>query len=70
MDREELTNLARQGPIRIRMKDGCSYDVPNIEQILISDISASVLYRHADGKLRHVHLPLVAMSGVEPLTSA
>jgi hypothetical protein len=67
MDREELNALVRQGPIRIRMNDGRSYDVENHDWISVSDIAAAVLYRADDGKLRHVHLPLVTMTAVEPL---
>ena len=70
MDREELNALVRQGPIRIRMNDGRFYDVENHDWISVSDISAAVLYRGDDGKLRHVHLPLVTMSAVEPLAAA
>lgn len=67
MDREELTAILAEGPVRIRMNDGRSYDVLNKQFITISDIAASVLYRHEDGKLRHVYLPLVTMSAVEPM---
>jgi hypothetical protein len=67
MDREELTTLIKRGPIRIRMNDGRAYDVEKPEFASVSDISAAVLYRGEDGKLRHMHLPLVTMSGVEPL---
>ncbi len=70
MDRKELNLLIAEGPIRIRMNDGRSYDVENHDWISVSDISAAVLHRDDDGKLRHVHLPLVTMSAVEPLTPA
>lgn len=67
MDREELNNLLRQGPCRIRMNDGRDYTVDNMQMASVSDIAAAVLYRSEDGKLRHVHLPLVTMTAVEPL---
>jgi hypothetical protein len=70
MDREELTTILHDTPVVIRMNDGREYEVPSREFVTVSDIAASVLYRHADGKLRHVYLPLVTMSGVEPLASA
>ena len=71
MDREELTQLVRSGPIRIRINDGRFYDVPSSEMIVVSDISASVLYRSEhDGKLRTVHLPMVTMSGVDEIGAA
>ncbi len=67
MDREELMTLIRKGPVRILMNDGESYDVPNVEFTVVSDISASALYVGADGKMRMTHLPLVTMSGVEEI---
>jgi hypothetical protein len=54
MDRTELTAILSEGPIRIRMSDGRSYDVQSKEFITVCDIAASVLYRHEDGKWRHV----------------
>jgi hypothetical protein len=46
------------------MNDGRSHDVASPEFATFSDIAAAVLYRGADGKLRHMHLPLVTMSDV------
>ena len=67
MDREELNALIAKGPVRIHMNDGQSYFVPSPEFALVSDIAAAVLYLADDGKYRHFHLPLVTMSGVEPI---
>ncbi|MEM8865271.1 MAG: hypothetical protein AAGF31_06945 [Planctomycetota bacterium] len=67
MDREELTALISDGPVRITMNDGRSFDIPGPEMATVSDIAAAVLYRADDGKLRHIHLPLVTMTSVEPL---
>ena len=67
MDREELNAIIAEGPVRIHMNDGQSYLVPGPEFALVSDITATILYRAKDGKYRHMHLPLVTMSGVEPL---
>ena len=69
MDREELTALIAKGPVRIRMNDGHEYMIESSEFATVSDIAAAVLYRAEDGKLRHMHLPLVTMSGVEPLAA-
>lgn len=68
MDRDELNQLIQQGPVRILMNDGNSYDIPNAECALVSDIAAYTLYRAEDGKMRTMILPLVTMSGVEPLS--
>jgi hypothetical protein len=70
MERQELNALIAQGPIRLRMNDGRAYDVEKPEFVSVSDISAAVPYRGDDGKLRHMHLPLVTMSGVEPLKTS
>jgi hypothetical protein len=69
MDREELNAILRETPVRIRMNDGRAHDVLDREFVTVSDIAASVLHRHPDGKLRHVYLPLVTMCAVEPLTN-
>jgi hypothetical protein len=69
MDREELVAILRDTPVRIRTNDGREYDVLGREFATVSDIAASVLYRHTDGKLRHVYLPLVTMCAVEPLVN-
>ncbi len=68
MDREELTALIADGPVLIRMNDGREYTIESPEFATVSDIAAAVLYRAEDGKYRHMHLPLVTMSGVEPLS--
>jgi hypothetical protein len=68
MDREELNEIVlAEAPFMIRMNDGRAYEVKSKEFITISDIAASVLYRHEDGKLRHVYLPLVTMSAIGPI---
>lgn len=70
MDRDELNQLIAKGPVRILMNDGNVYTVESSEFITVSDIAAAVLYRsEKDGKYRHMHLPLVTMSGVEPLAA-
>ncbi len=70
MDREELMDLIRKGPVVIRMNDGAEYTVDGVEQALVTDISAHVLHRsESDGKFRAAILPLVTMSGVFPQTT-
>jgi hypothetical protein len=71
MDREELSAIVSEGPVRIRMNDGRSYEVNGWEMITISDIAAAVLYRSEnDDKFRLAYLPLVTMSCVEPIKAA
>ena len=50
------------------MNNGETVDVPNAEMATVSDISASVLVRSEDGKLRHRHLALVCICSVEELS--
>ena len=52
------------------MNDGKTYDVPNMEFCLVSQISISLLVKSDDdGKWRQHHLPLVTIAGVEELQS-
>lgn len=67
MDREKPTDLIKDGPVRINMDDGRSFHVAGPEMATASDIAAAVLYRADEGKYRHIHLPLVTMTSVEPL---
>jgi hypothetical protein len=67
MDREELTSLIAEGPVRITMNNGRVFDIPNREFAVVSDIAAHVLYRAEDGKLKAAMLPLVTMNVVEPI---
>jgi hypothetical protein len=70
MDREELTAALKAGPIKILMNDGREYNIAAPDEALITDIAAHVLYRsETDGKLKAMILPLVTMSGVEPITN-
>jgi hypothetical protein len=70
MDREELMALLKSGPIKIYMNDGREYAIDAPDEALITDIAAHVLYRSTtDGKLKAMVLPLVSMSGVEPITN-
>ena len=45
MDREELTQLIAQGPVRIRINNGDTFDITGSEMAIVSDISAAVLVR-------------------------
>jgi hypothetical protein len=49
------------------MNNGRTFDIPNREFAIVSDIAAHVLYRAEDGKLKAAVLPLVTMSVVEPM---
>ena len=70
MDRVELTRLIAQGPVRIRMNNADTFDIPNAEMATVSDISAAMLVRSEDGRLRHQHLALVCICSVDELSEA
>ena len=70
MDRQELTSLIASGPVRIRMNNGDTIDISHPEMATVSDISAAVLVRSEDGRLRHRHLALVCVCSVEELSDA
>lgn len=66
MDRDELVNLIRQGPVRVRMNNGDIYDIPDREFGVVGDLHAAVLVRDDDGLLRARVLSLVCMCSAEP----
>ena len=70
MDRDELNEWIRQGPIRITMNSGDKIDVTNREMVTVSSMSAVVLVRGEDGRYRHHVYPLVTMSKIEQLEPA
>lgn len=67
MERDELIALIKAGPIKIHMNDGQNYTIAAPAEAVVSDISAHVLYRAADGRLKTMVLPLLNMAGVEEL---
>ncbi|XZE21122.1 hypothetical protein SH449x_001017 [Pirellulaceae bacterium SH449] len=67
MDREELNEWIRRGPIRITMNSGNKVDILHREMVLVSSMSAVVLVKCDDGKYRHHVYPLVTMSKIEQL---
>ena len=68
MDREDLNQLIARGPVRIRMNNGETLDIPNAEMATVSDFSVAALVRGEDGRLRHRHLALVCICSVEELS--
>ncbi len=67
MDREELNQWIRQGPIRITMNSGDRIDIANREMVTASSMTAVVLVRCDDGNYHHHVYPLVTMSKIEQL---
>ena len=70
MDRDTLNTAISDGPIRITMNDGSTYDIQDQKLMLVDATTAYVLQRASDGRLRAVWLSLVCMVKVERLLTA
>ncbi len=67
MDRDTLNTTISDGPIRITMNDGSTYDIQDQKSMLVDATTAYVLQRASDGRLQAVWLSLVWMVKVERL---
>ena len=67
MNREDLIEIIRRGPVRVTMNDGGTHVIQSLEWCLVTPIYAHVLYRSDDGKLKSHFLSLVCMARVEEL---
>jgi hypothetical protein len=63
MEPDELKAWLRRGPVRIRMNNGDTYEVPGPEFALISDYSVAVLTRD-NGRMLNRLLALINISEV------
>jgi hypothetical protein len=63
MEPDELKAWIRRGPVRIRMNNGDTYEVPGPEFALISDYSVAVLTRD-NGRMLNRLLSLINISEV------
>ena len=70
MDRATLNTAISDGPIRVTMNDGSTYDIQDQKSILVDVTTAYVLQRATDGRLRALWLSLVCMVKVERLLTA
>ena len=70
MDRATLINAIDDGPVRVHMNDGASYDIPDHKSVLVDSSIAYVLHRRTDGTLGAVWLSLVCMTKVERIEIA
>jgi hypothetical protein len=69
MDRSDLLSALDQGPVRVYMNDGKTYEIPDHKSCLVDSTTAYVLYRRDDGKLKAHWLALVSMNRIESLDS-
>jgi len=65
MEQQDLENLIRQCPLRIRTNDGHEYLVEKPEFITVGDYTASILFDDA-GVKRHAIVVLINISAVVP----
>jgi len=70
MDRETLISAIDEGPVRVHMNDGTSYDIPDHKSVMVDSTIAYVLHRKENGKLGAQWLSLVCMVRVERLEAA
>ncbi len=70
MDREELLELMKEGPIRITMNSGDTVEITSTEMAVVSSMSVIALVKCDDGKLRSHLYPLVAISKAEVFSPA
>jgi hypothetical protein len=63
MEPDEVRAWLRRTPIRIRMNNGDTYDLPNPEFAIVGDYSMSVLVRD-NGRLLNKILALVNISEI------
>ncbi len=70
MDREKLVNAIDEGPVRVHMNDGSSFELVDWKSVLVDSTTAYVLQRSDDGKLRAQWLSLVRMVRVERIEAA
>jgi hypothetical protein len=69
MDRSDLLAALDQGPVRVYMNDGRTYEIPDHKSCLVDSTTVYVLYRREDGKLKAHWLALVSMNRIELMDS-
>jgi hypothetical protein len=70
MDRETLLQAIEQGPVRVTMNDGSSYDIDGLRDVAVDSTTCYLMKRGADGHYRAIWLALVCMTKVEQLSIA
>ncbi len=67
MDRETLVNIINDGPTRVFMNDGSTFDIDGPQSALVDSTTCYILVRNAEGKLRARWQSLVCMVSAERL---
>jgi hypothetical protein len=66
MEPDEVRGWIKRSPVRIRMNNGDTYEVPSPEFALVGDYSVAVLTRD-NGRMLNKLLALVNISGIVQL---
>jgi hypothetical protein len=69
MEPDEVRLWLRRSPIRIRMNNGDTYDVPSSEFAIVGDFSMSVLVRD-EGRLLNKILALLNISEITEIAQS
>jgi ribosomal protein S4E len=71
MDRDTLISAIDQGPVRVHMNDGTSFEISDHKSCAVDDMTAYVLYRDEQTQKIKAHwLSLVCMTRTERVASA
>ena len=65
MDRDTLLAAIDQGPVRVFMNDGTSFDIDSHRDCAVDSTTLYVVYRDEENRYRARWLSLVCMTGVE-----
>lgn len=68
MDRETLLQAIEQGPVRVTMNDGSTYDIDGLREVAVDSTTCYLMRRGADGRYRALWLSLVCMVKVEQIS--
>ncbi len=70
MDRETLLQAIENGPVRVTMNEGASYDIDSLRDVAVDSTTCYLRKRGADGRYRAIWLAMVCMTKVEQLSIA
>jgi hypothetical protein len=70
MDRETLLQAIENGPVRVTMNDGSSYDIGGLRDVTVDSSTCYLMQRGPDGRYRAIWLALVCMTKVEQMSTA
>jgi len=69
MDRDTLLQAIDQGPVRVFMNDGQSFEISSLKDVAVDSMTAYVVYRDETNRYRAHWLSLVAMTRIEQIAA-